>query len=71
MEITQLNNRTTEIVVKLTTSGRYIWQITAVFPSDQCGEGIKLIASCDRKLKDTFPEYCKRSSGRTVELGEE
>jgi hypothetical protein len=67
----ELANRTTEITLKLTTSGRYIWQIVATFPSSENEEGIKLIQACDSKLKDAFPNYSRVGGGRLSSIEED
>lgn len=67
----QLNNHTTEITVKLTLSGRYTWQIVSTFPDDQNEEGLKHIQEADRKLKDLFPNFAQKGSGRMASLEDE
>jgi hypothetical protein len=66
-----MNNGQAEIVVKLLSSGRYVWSIGLNIPINERTDGIKIIKSIDGQLKEQFPEYCKRGSGRTVDLGEE
>jgi len=60
-----------EIVVKLLSSGRYVWSIGINLPIRELDEGIKIIHSIDGKLKEQFPEYCKRGSGRVTNLDED
>jgi hypothetical protein len=59
---------TTEVEVKLTTSGRYVWSINSVMRSEEVKEGLNDIASINRRLKDLFPDHAKVGSGRTIEL---
>lgn len=60
-----------EIIVKLLASGRYIWSISVMCGVDATDEGIKLIKSIDNKLKDQWPDYSKRGSGRIANLDED
>ena len=59
---------TSEVEVKLTTSGRYIWSINTVFMSDDVQEGLETISQINRRLKDLFPDHARTGSGRTIEL---
>lgn len=60
-----------DIVVKLLSSGRYIWSIGLNLPINQRGEGIKIIKNIDDSLKREFPLHAQRSSGRISNLEEE
>jgi hypothetical protein len=60
-----------EIVVKLLSSGRYIWSISVMCGVDDTDEGIKLIKSINNKLQQEFPDYAKRGSGRIANLDED
>lgn len=65
-----MENGQAEIVVKLLASGRYVWQIGIVSPTENKDDIIQTIKQIDQKLRDEFPEYAKRGSGRSVDLEE-
>lgn len=60
-----------EIIVKLLSSGRYVWSIGVEGRADQTGEGIKLLKSINNKMIEEFPEYARRGSGRIANLDED
>ncbi len=64
-------NKQADIVVKLLSSGRYIWSIGITNHTDDLNESIKLLKSIDGQLKEQFPEYAKRGSGRIANLDED
>lgn len=66
----ELVDGTSRIEVKLTTSGRYIWTISSMFPTED-GEGaIKRLRQLDGLMKREFPEYARRGSGRIASYDE-
>ena len=66
----ELKNNQANVVVKLLSNGRYNWTIELTFNSDTKDDAIEIIKYIDNHLKDKFPEYVKKSSGRTLDLGE-
>ena len=61
---------TTKIEVKLTTSGRYLWTISSVFPTKDARDSIRNLKSLNEQMKDQFPDHAKRGSGRITQLEE-
>ena len=64
-------NRQAEIVVKLLASGRYIWSISITNSTEEITESLANIKRIDTTLKDIFPEFSRRGSGRIANLDEE
>lgn len=60
-----------EITVKMLTSGRYTWSITTIFNTDETVRGIEDIQKIDRQLRNKFPDFVSRGSGRIASLDEE
>lgn len=58
----------TEITVKLSNHGRYTWQITSCFSTKDGENGIKQIKEFDRQLKEEFPDFALRGTGRVSSL---
>lgn len=63
-------NGTTRIEIKLLASGRYTWTIASEFPTPQGTNHIETIKEFDRLLRDEFPDYAKRGSGRVASMDE-
>lgn len=61
----------TEISIKLTTSGKYVWTITSTFPTTQSKEAIETLKVIEGQLKEKFPNYPIPGSGRVTNLEEE
>lgn len=68
--IQAISPKHTEISLKLTTHGKYIWSITSVFETDDMENGIQKIKNIDSRLKDSFPSHAKQGSGRVADLEE-
>lgn len=68
-----LQNGTTRIEVKLLSSGRYTWTITTVFSTDNQEKevNVKKIKTFDELLRQEFPDYAKRGSGRVAAMDED
>lgn len=66
----EIASGTTKIEVKLLASGRYVWSITSVFPTEQTDK-VREIKKFDRLLQDEFPDYARRGSGRVAAIDEE
>jgi len=62
---------TSEIEVKLTTSGRYTWKIASTFPTEEAETAIKNIRKFNKLLQEEFPDYARRGSGRVSAIDEE
>lgn len=66
----QISDGTSEIEVKLTTSGRYTWKISSVFRTED-GEGaIKRLRQLNQLLQEEFPDFARRGSGRLASFDE-
>jgi hypothetical protein len=66
----ELQSEYTEIALKLTTHGRYIWNITSRFSSNKVNQALEELIRTDRKLKDKFPNHATRGSGRVSNFEE-
>jgi hypothetical protein len=66
-----MNSGTTEISVKLTTRGKYLWTITSTFPTTDKEQAVEKLKSIDKLLKDAFPNYVMQGSGRVAAFKEE
>ncbi len=66
-----LQRGTSAIEVKLSTSGRYTWVIRSVFPSEDGQAGVVGVKKLDTLLKQEFPDYAKRGSGRIAAMDED
>ncbi len=60
-----------EIALRLLTSGRYIWTITANTPDEKTDQAIAQLQSIDAKLKDAFPNHVTIGTGRAQNLSDE
>lgn len=57
------------IEVKLMSSGRYTWKIIVNYPQGgDYASAVKEAKEIDKKLKDEFPDFVMKASGRTIEL---
>lgn len=65
----ELKSGTTKIEVKLLASGRYTWSIESVFNTDDMD--IKKMKEFDSLLKQEFPDFARRGSGRVASMDEE
>ncbi len=66
-----LTNDRTEITVKLTTSGRYVWSITYVCPTVMALEATQKIKTIDNQLRNQYPSHAIIGSGRVANFSEE
>ena len=67
----ELVNGTSKIEVKLTTSGRYTWSISIVAPTHEFEDSTHTLNSIDKALRQEFPDYARRGSGRIASLDEQ
>jgi hypothetical protein len=58
----------TEITVALTSHGRYTWKITSCFKTSDGEGGALTIKKLDQQLRDLFPDYSTRGTGRAFGL---
>jgi len=65
------SNDRAEITVKLTTSGRYVWQITYICPTVNALEALQKIKTIDNQLKDQYPSHAVIGSARIGNFSEE
>ena len=61
--------QTSSIEVKLNTHGRYTWKINVNYTEDY-KEAVKELKAIDGLLKEEFPEYTKKASGRVSNIDE-
>jgi len=67
----KVEDGTTEIALKLTARGRYVWTITASFPTKEREEAVERLRATDKLLKDAFPNYVIQGSGRVATFEED
>ena len=66
-----MENGTTTIEVKLLRSGQYLWTISRTFSNSASSKDeIRDIKHFDTLLKDEFPDYARRGSGRVASFDE-
>ena len=66
-----MNDKHSEITLRLLTNGKYIWTINVVFDEGKEDLAVERVRILDIKLKDKFPNYPLVGSGRSVSLDEE
>lgn len=66
-----MENGTTTIEVKLLRSGQYLWTISRTFSnSSSSKDEVSAIKHFDTLLKEEYPDYVKRGSGRAAAFDE-
>lgn len=63
-----MENGTTTIEVKLLKSGQYLWTISRTFDNESTTDDIKTIKMFDIQMKQEFPDYARRGSGRVAAI---
>ena len=66
-----LSDGQVEISLRLSTHGAYTWSIRIVGRKDDTDYLVNKLKETDNRLKDTFPDYSKKGSGRIADFEKE